>query len=274
MKHTRYGRGRTVTFYFKWAAIILGLMILSFLVVCGCIYVWNTFFQKEKVAADNEIGIITETTLTEESEEPEPESSEPIPEPTEEEPDLDIVVVDAGHGGYDGGTFLGDVVEKDIALAVAEKVKALLEEQGVTVIMTRETDDFVSLEDRVIISNAEKTDLFVSIHCNAFEGDSSVKGIECYYAENDEISGEVAKIIMKNFKEKDGLRNRGAKEEDYYVTSHNDAPAVLMELGFLSNPTECEKLNDSEYQQMLSEQLVTGIMYSLEMLAEETDQAQ
>lgn len=272
MRRTRYGRQRSGMFYVRWTAVILGLTVLSFLMVCGCIYLWKTFVEEDGVPAGNEIGIMAESTQEESQEETEQEASEPVPDPTveEPEPDLDIVVLDAGHGGYDGGTFLDDVIEKDITLAVVEKMKVLLEEQGITVVLTRETDDFISLEDRVLISNEEKADLFVSIHCNAFEGDSSVKGIECYFPENDEVSRDVASTIMKNIKV-DGLRNRGAKEEDYYVTMHNNAPAVLMELGFLSNPDECAKLNDSTYQQTLSEQMVKGIMLSMEMLTQETE---
>ncbi len=270
MRRTRYGRQRSVMFYVRWTAVILGLTVLSFLMVCGCIYLWKTFVEEDGVPAGNDIGIIADATQETSQHETEQEPSEPVPEPTVEEPDLDIVVLDAGHGGYDGGTFLDDVIEKDITLAVVEKMKALLEEHDITVILTRETDDFVSLEDRVLISNGEKTDLFVSIHCNAFEGDSTVKGIECYFPENDEVSRDVASTIMKNIKV-DGLRNRGAKEEDYYVTMHNNAPAVLMELGFLSNPAECERLNDSAYQQTLAEQMVKGIMLSMEMLNQETE---
>lgn len=273
----------------KRFAVGLGCLVLTFLVCCGCIFVWDTFWGKEEGggngslaanAAQNSGTVLGIHTNQEGAEgltggqdtvpdgltggaQSKGEEEEPLDEPKEP-----TVVVDAGHGGNDGGTYSGKIIEKDITLAVAKKMQKLLEEQDINVIMTRETDEYMDLEERTQVSNENDADLFISVHCNYYEGGSEVKGIECYYAEDDEISKEVAEVIMKNIDEISGLRNRGAKEEDYFVTEFNDAPAVLVEMGFLSNPTECKNLADSDYQQSLAKELVEGILQSLKMLTE------
>ncbi len=299
IRETQYNRRkRRILRIVKRTAVGLGCLVLTFLVCCGCVFVWDTFWGKEEGSGSNilaanaaqtsgtVIGIQTDlenagsltggqgTVLEGESglagdTQTKGEDGQ-VEETLSEEPKEPTVVVDAGHGGNDGGTYSGKIIEKDITLAVAKKMKKLLEEQEINVIMTRETDEYLELKERTQISNENDTDLFISVHCNYYEGGSEVKGIECYYAENDEISKEVAEIIMKNINKISGLRNRGAKEEDFFVTEFNDAPAVLVEMGFLSNPTECKNLADSDYQQSLAEELVEGILQSLEMLAEET----
>lgn len=290
IRRTQYNRRkRKFVAYVTRAAVAIGVVVLAILAFCGCIYVHDTFWGEESVISNSmlaangaqsggeihtvlgseEIQQITQTGQTDGAgvlgEAGGVENTE------SQEPKMPTVVVDAGHGGNDGGTYSGKIIEKDITLAVAKKMQKLLEEQDINVIMTRETDEYMELEERTKISNENDTDLFISVHCNYYEGGSEVKGIECYYAEDDEISEEVAWIIMKSIDGITGLRNRGAKEEDYFVTEFNDAPAVLVEMGFLSNPTECKNLADSDYQQSIAKELVEGILKSLEMLAEETD---
>lgn len=170
------------------------------------------------------------------------------------------VVLDAGHGGNDGGTFSGDIVEKDITLSVTKMMQEMLEEQGINVVMTREADEYVGLEERTEISNKEDTDLFVSIHCNSYDDDDSVYGLECYYQEEGAPGQKYAEQIIEVLEEKGHVRSRGAKAEEYYVTGFTDAPAVLIEMGFLSNPTECANLNSSKYQKVLAEDMVEGIL--------------
>lgn len=292
IRRTQYNRRKNRTLRIAKRIVVgLGCLMLTFLVCCGCVFVWDTFWGKEEGSgngflaanAAHNSGTVIEmhtepegaggqnTGLDQESglagaAQEKSEGEEPV-----NEPKVPTVVVDAGHGGNDGGTYSGKIIEKDITLAVAKKMQKLLEEQEINVIMTRETDEYMELEERTKISNENDTDLFVSVHCNYYEGGSEVKGIECYYAEDDEISEEVAWTIMKCIDGISGLRNRGAKEEDYFVTEFNDAPAVLVEMGFLSNPTECKNLGDSDYQQSLAKELVEGILKSLEMLTEETD---
>ncbi len=290
IRKTQYNRRKKRTLRIvKRIAVGLGCLVLTFLVCCGCIFVWDTFWGREEGSGNSFLAANAaqnSDTVVEMHTEPEGSGVQNVvldgegglTEATQEkgededsvnEPKAPTVVVDAGHGGNDGGTFSGKIIEKDITLAVAKKMQKLLEEQEINVIMTRETDEYMDLEERTQISNENDTDLFISVHCNYYEGGSEVKGIECYYAEDDEISEEVAWTIMKSIDGISGLRNRGAKEEDYFVTEFNDAPAVLVEMGFLSNPTECKNLADSDYQQSLAKELVEGIIKSLEMLTQE-----
>lgn len=111
----------------------------------------------------------------------------------ENKPDTDFaeqekytVVLDAGHGGEDGGTVEQTAMEKEINLAVVLKMRELLENQDIRVVLTREQDMFMKLEERVQVANGEKADLFVSIHCNYYEKDSSIYGLECYYCKGAE----------------------------------------------------------------------------------------
>lgn len=278
-QHNR--RKRKIVAYATRIVAAIGVVVLSILAFFGCIYVHDTFWGEEAVLAGAQSGGGIHTVLGNEEQQitligqidgagVQGEAGD-VKNTESEEPKMPTVVVDAGHGGNDGGTYSGKIIEKDITLAVAKKMQKLLEEQEINVIMTRETDEYMELKERTQISNENDTDLFVSVHCNYYEGGSEVKGIECYYAEDDEISEKVAWTIMKSIDGISGLRNRGAKEEDYFVTEFNDAPAVLVEMGFLSNPTECKNLADSDYQQSLAQELVEGILKSLEMLAEETD---
>lgn len=173
------------------------------------------------------------------------------------------IVLDAGHGGNDSGTFSGKILEKDITLAVTEKMKALLEEQGINVVMTRTEDEYVGLDERTQISNKVDPDLFVSIHCNYYEKDSSIKGMECYYQAEGVAGQRFAEQIMELIAERGHVKSRGAKQEEYYVTQYTEAPAILMELGFMSNSSECAKLNSSDYQQTLAQDIVDGIVLCL-----------
>lgn len=180
------------------------------------------------------------------------------------------VVLDAGHGGKDVGTEAGKIYEKDINLNVVKLMQEILEEQGVKVVMTRDTDDFLKLQERVDVANEEDPDLFVSIHCNSYEDDSSIKGLECYYPEGSKLGEEYAKYLMETVKQCKDIASRSYREETYYVTEHTEAPAILVEMGFMTNSSECKKLNSKSYQQILAEELSAGILHGLEEISEKT----
>lgn len=192
-------------------------------------------------------------------------SPEPIPESQEEE-EHTIVVLDAGHGGNDGGTFKGDIIEKEINLSVALKIKELLEEEEIEVVLTRENDKYMDLKDRVKAANSVKGgDLFVSVHCNSYEADTGVRGLECYYFEDSEIGKTCAETIIGDLKSYGEIRVRSAKPNDYFVLKFNDLPSVLVEMGFLTNAEECKKLASEDYQEIIAEGLVEGILDCLDM---------
>lgn len=178
----------------------------------------------------------------------------------ERDPNALLVVVDAGHGGKDQGTCSGDILEKDINLAVAEKLVKKLKKGGAEVIMTRDEDVKIELEDRAKIANEEKADIFVSIHCNYYEKDAGIKGLECYYQEGSEGGEELAERIVQAFESEDAIAVRGTKTAGYRVLRKTQMPAVLVELGYMSNRAECEKLADENYQELLAEKIAAGIL--------------
>lgn len=178
----------------------------------------------------------------------------------ERDPNALLVVVDAGHGGKDQGTCSGNILEKDINLAVAKKLAKKLKKSGAEVIMTRDEDVKIELEDRAAIANEENADIFVSIHCNYYEKDAGIKGLECYYQESSEGGEELAERIVGEFESEDRVEVRGIKTAGYRVLRKTRMPAVLVELGYMSNRTECKKLTDEDYQDLLAEKIAAGIL--------------
>ncbi len=171
------------------------------------------------------------------------------------------VVLDAGHGGSDPGAQRGDIQEKEITLQITQKLKRYLEERGVKVIMTRSDDTFVSLEDRVKITNSTHPDAFVSIHINSLETDRDIKGIETYY--QNEQSRALASKVHEKLVEKLLVPDRNVRKARFYVVNHTDRPAILAEVGFISNKDEREKLISSDYQAKVAESVGQGVILYL-----------
>ena len=185
------------------------------------------------------------------------------------------VVVDAGHGGPDGGkTGVNGKLEKELNLIIAEKVKKLLEEEGIAVIMTREEDGWLAetrigdLKERVRIMNESKADLAVSIHQNSYH-EESVFGAQVFYYIHSREGEAVAKILQESLQEIDPENHRRAKaNETYYLLRRTKVPTVIVECGFLTNPEEAEKLSGEEYQEQVAEAVAKGIAKCLEYLNE------
>lgn len=157
------------------------------------------------------------------------------------------VMLDPGHGGKDSGTVgvaaMNGPMEKDINLAVAQATKAILESKGADVIMTREDDSFPSLDDRRNMAKELKPDLFIAIHHNSMDysyNSTNVRGSECYYFTHQ--SKQLAQQLAENVTSSTGRLNRGAFNGYYYVTRTDIAPSVLMEYGFMINPSEFSTL--------------------------------
>lgn len=178
-------------------------------------------------------------------------------------PHTTLVVLDAGHGGRDQGTSAGDILEKDINLAVVKKLERELEEEGMKVLLTRSDDTKIGLEERAKIANRNQADLFISIHCNYCEDDTGVKGIECYYQESSTEGKELADNIVENLEDSEEIVNRGTRTADFRVLMKTEMPAALVEIGFLSNRAEREKLLEEEYQELLAERLAKGILQTM-----------
>ncbi|MBQ3641309.1 N-acetylmuramoyl-L-alanine amidase [bacterium] len=168
------------------------------------------------------------------------------------------IVIDAGHGGNDTGALRGKILEKDLTLQIALKVRDVLKSKGFTkVIMTRAEDKTLTLAERVEIANSNNADIYVSIHINA-SVKSEINGIETHYYSD---SGyEVAKVMHKELLEKISAEDRGLFKSKFYVINHTEAPAVLLELGFISNEQEKNALISDKRQQDSAEAIAQGII--------------
>src|SRR5256714_15359824 len=146
------------------------------------------------------------------------------------------IVIDARHGGYDRGGVPGQrISEKDKTLDVAQRLKRLLQAEGYRVIMTRDSDVFVSLGARVGIANSYRGASFVSIHFNCASR-SGANGIETYYYRSD--SAGLAQSIHRNVVSGAPSENRRIRRRGFYVLRRTAIPSVLVECGFVTNPTD------------------------------------
>jgi N-acetylmuramoyl-L-alanine amidase len=184
------------------------------------------------------------------------------------------ILVDAGHGGYDGGSRAKDsgVWEKEINLAVAKETKRVLEKRGATVLMSREEDSDLcddgmkgiskkrqDLTRRLEIARAGGADVLLSIHMNEYRSRKE-SGPHVFYrkghASSRLLAGCLQKALIENVKP---LRERVAQAGDYFMLSL-EIPSVLVECGFLSNADEEKKLLNKEYHILLAEGIANGLM--------------
>lgn len=214
------------------------------------------------------------------------------------------VIIDPGHGGKDPGA-IGrrlKIREKDLALAVSKKLRAILEKRDITVEMTRNRDVFISLPERVRMANSSNADLFISVHINASRS-RMMSGFECYYlsdaaddnaraieafensslkldegtllehsrgldktlwdiklTENRRESAELAGDICNSVETSLAARNKGVKTARFYVLKYTRIPAVLIEVGYLSNKFEELKLKDEGYINRITDVIAKGIL--------------
>jgi len=173
-----------------------------------------------------------------------------------------IIILDPGHGGKDPGTVLGSNSEKAITLKVGTIVKQKLEAAGAKVYMTRTGDTYPSLQDRVDFTNANYGEIFVSIHVNS-AANTSAQGTETYYAistgdmyqEDIDLATFVNNQIVNNLK----MKNRGVKEQQYYVIRNMVIPSILVELGFLTNSEDRGKMTNDQYVELFADSVYKGI---------------
>jgi N-acetylmuramoyl-L-alanine amidase len=167
------------------------------------------------------------------------------------------IVIDAGHGGFDRGGVPGQrISEKDKCLDVAQRLKRILQAQGYRVIMTRDSDVFIPLPTRVAIANSYRGASFVSIHFNCASR-AGANGIETYYYRSD--SASLAASIHRNVVSSAPSENRGIRRRGFYVLRQTAIPSVLVECGFLTNPTEGRLAQSGDYRERLAQQIARGI---------------
>lgn len=186
------------------------------------------------------------------------------------EGDVDVVI-DAGHGGNDPGKVgVNGVMEKDINLQIAKKLREEMEARGVQVLMTREEDrglydensDSKKVQDltrRVELINEVKPALTVSIHQNSYPS-SDVSGIQIFYYEHSSEGEKIAGIMQSKMENLEGVRNRPVKgNTTYFLLKRTEVPTLIIECGFLSNQAEAQKLTEEDYQNMLVKSMADGI---------------
>ncbi|MBI4341724.1 MAG: N-acetylmuramoyl-L-alanine amidase [Candidatus Omnitrophica bacterium] len=206
------------------------------------------------------------------------------------------IVIDAGHGGHDPGASYFGLQEKSLALDVAKRLHAQLQQAGVLPIMTREADAFIPLNGRPAVANRLQAGLFVSIHLNA-NRNSGVSGAEVYYPRESVISASatlppwipasgtsiasmeekravwehvlrrsrsqsrrLAGTLCRSMRQGLGVPCRGGKAARFVVLREAWMPAVLVEVGYMSNPVEAQRLASAEYRQAAAEAIAEGIL--------------
>jgi N-acetylmuramoyl-L-alanine amidase len=168
-----------------------------------------------------------------------------------------VVVIDAGHGGYDRGGIPGQrVAEKVMNLDVALRLRGVLQASGYRVVMTRDSDVFVPLGTRVAIANSYRDAIFVCIHFNSASR-AGASGIETYFFTRESLA--LASAIHYYVAGGAPSSNRGVRRRGYFVLRRTRIPAVLVECGFLTNPTEAQYAQSSAYRQKLAEEIARGI---------------
>lgn len=173
------------------------------------------------------------------------------------------ILLDPGHGGHDSGA-VGPtrLYEKDVVLAIGNYLKQELEKQGAIVTITRNTDVYLTLDQRATLSNTGEYDAFISIHANAATN-RSAKGTQVFYNANTNFNGPkssiMAKYVVESMAEKLNLSNRGFTPQDFYVIKRNTVPAILVETAFISNSAEEAILRSDDNRKLFSQSIAEGL---------------
>jgi N-acetylmuramoyl-L-alanine amidase len=218
-----------------------------------------------------------------------PRSTPPVdvPVPVTEGP-FALVVLDPGHGGQDSGTMKAGMVEKELALDVAQRVERLLYLRGLATLLTRTGDTYVSLADRAAFANAQSTCVFISIHFDDAARPAAT-GVETYYALR-QVSNSTRPALWLPFLQQAALESanvesqslaafiqealvtrtqavdRGTTPQQFYVIAYVRHPAVLVEGGFLTNSDELHKLASGDYREQIAAAISDGVMRYREIL--------
>ena len=171
------------------------------------------------------------------------------------------IVVDAGHGGRDPGApglGGGNLPEKQIVLMIAGQLASELSRAGAEVIMTRRGDSYVSLDQRVEISNRNRADLFVSVHADA-AGNRAATGATIFIAKQAPSKTLGLALSINRALQSAQIESRGVRREDFRVLKNSRCPAVLVESGFVTNSLEARKLNTASYRDKVARAIAIGI---------------
>ena len=202
-----------------------------------------------------------------------------------------VVVIDPGHGGQDSGAMCGTVLEKDLTFDVAQRLDRQLQAKGLSTVMTRVGDSYVSLAERAALTNRVQDCVFVSIHFNEGNEAGTSTGVETYYAdhqitlgmpavswlpflqrasaqapnfESQSLAGFIQEALVAHTQAVD----RGTKAQQYFVIANVRHPAVLVEGGFLTNKEDNAKLGNQDYREQLAGAICDGIVRYRDILKE------
>jgi N-acetylmuramoyl-L-alanine amidase len=220
------------------------------------------------------------------------------------------IVIDPGHGGKDPGGVGYDkhILEKNVTLEVSRRLAKMIRQRlGCEVVLTRDRDVFLSLEERTAMANTKSADIFISIHANASRN-RNARGVETYFLnlatddeailvaarenatstknisdlqailndlmknakvnESSRLAGHVQKALVRTLKPKyKRIKDHGVKQAPFYVLLGAEMPCILVEIAFISNPKECRRLNTTSYQQDVVDGIVTGIQEYIEEIS-------
>jgi N-acetylmuramoyl-L-alanine amidase len=211
--------------------------------------------------ANNRQELLSETTPLSEP------SHTPLPEPSNTPTIIPhgrvTIVIDPGHGGRDPGAIgIGDLREIDVILPISLRVAEILKTQGIDVRMTRDSDYFVGLEERVAFSRQVGAQLFVSIHANSIGNRPDVSGLEVYH--NDRggtFADTVFQSIVNYYNERNiPIPSRFTRQARFLVLRKSEVPAILVETGYLSSPEESVRLADPNYREAMANGIAKGIL--------------
>ena len=185
---------------------------------------------------------------------------------TSTDPNELVILIDPGHGGGDAGSHSQQANEKDLALAIAKEIQLTGGEKGLKVILTRTSDQAISLDDRLSMVKKFKADMFLSIHLNYDGGNASNSGIDIMVSERNaqfEKSSRIAEQIKNELNSLGSLKVNGILNSNFYVLSRNAVPAALLELGYLSNSSDRDYVADPKNQKAISEKIVNAVLASV-----------
>jgi len=173
-----------------------------------------------------------------------------------------VVVIDPGHGGKDSGApGLGGLLEKDVVLPISARVAAILEQNGIQAVLTRNADFFVELQGRVDIADRAHADLFVSVHANSIDNRPDVNGLEVYYYDS---GYNLAEVVRRTILRSIGtIKDRGTRKARFYVLRKSSMPSILVETGYMTGTEDNPRLATPEYQNRMAEAIANGILQYL-----------
>ncbi|OBY81464.1 N-acetylmuramoyl-L-alanine amidase [Paenibacillus sp. KS1] len=169
------------------------------------------------------------------------------------------IVLDPGHGGHDPGS-VGQqgTLEKDVTLQTVQAIKRELQRRtGAQVVVTREQDETVSLQQRIDVAEEKSADLYVSVHYDAFDT-GEAEGMTTYYY--DDSNWQLANTMHEHLKQSLNMRDRGVHVGDYMVLRDNSRPSILLELGYISNHDDEQRMKSQAFQEQAANAIVDGII--------------